>query len=655
MTPEVIKVLSQPEETQELRDFRQRLTDLVKLSRNTMKDFYPLWDRNDRIYRGERIPDEQDRNAQKRNEPSKVFVPLSQTQVQTFVAFATTLLTQREYFYELSGAGPEDVRASKLAQATIQRDIEYNKFTGVLIPQFLTDVARFGVGILKTSWTTETCPVPQQVPDPKWKPQPGLPTQATPPMITQWVKQTKYAGNLIEVVSPYRWFPDTRLPLTKYRQGQFCADENDYSRDRLQEMQDEGLIAGIENIPQLPDEVYTDRRFSNMVQQNTAARMDPTLQTRDAAYFVLVTEVQYRCNPSKTFIAPNVPINPDIDATIIVNIWIANDGRIIKIDDAGYDHNEFLHDASQFFNDQNRLINFGIVELLGPMQDMIDWLMNSRATNVRKAVQNFMVVDPRNVEMQDLRDRNPVIRLKSTVPEGMSIDSYIKQLQVSDVTAGHLNDMQVVKEFSQEATALDDNLMGSYASGRRSAREVSNVNANGAGRVIVPVKGIWESALLPAGRKMISNLRQGLDDQQLVRVVGITRYLADSQPDPLNPQGTSPIRLFLPVDKTQLYGNYDFNVFEGTLPSQRTAIAQTLLQAGELIMQNPMSVFVLQKDPKLLFDEWLELQGVRNAERFNLTPERARELIAMAQLARNPGGAPAPQGQGPNRGGGRPA
>jgi hypothetical protein len=644
MNDAVIKILSQKEEPKELTDFRTRLQDLVKMSRNTMSEYYPIWDRNDRVYRGERVPDEQDKKAQKRNEPAKVFVPLTHTQVQTFVSFATTLLTQREYFFELSGSGVEDVKPAKLAQAVIQRDLEYNKFEGVLLPQFLTDVARFGLGIFKTQWTRDTAPTKVQVPDPKWKPNPNLPTQMAAPLIDQWTEKTKYLGNKLEVVSPYRWFPDTRIPLTRYRDGEFCADENDYSRDKLQAYQRQGLCAGVDDIPQLPDDVYSDRRFNNSI-QGTQPRFDPTLNPAAGAHFVLVTEVEIRGNPSKILIAPNTPIDPDLDADVIMLVWIANDGRIIRIEsDMGYDHNEFLHDAAQFFNDQNRLINSGVAELLGPMQDITDWLLNARVANVRKSVQNFMVVDPRNIEMQDLRDRNPVLRLKSTVPEGMSIDSYIKQLNIVDVTTGHITDMGVVGQFAQQATGLNDNLMGDYASGRRSAREVSNVNANGAGRVITPIKGLWESAILPVGRKMNANHRQGLDDEQLVRIIGLQRYMENAQPDPITGQ-ESAVRQFLPVDKSQLVGAYDFHVFEGTLPSQRTAIAGSLLQFGEMLMKDPRAVVLLQYDPKLLVDEWLELQGIRNAERFRLTPQRLNELMQLAGVTRNAGGAGVPPQQ----------
>lgn len=650
MNEEVIKVLQQKDETEELRELRYRLQDLVKMSRNVMKNYYPIWDQNDRVYRGERALDEQDRKALKRNEPAKVYVPMTHTQVQTFVSFATMLLTQRDYFYELSGSGIEDERAAKLAQAVVERDLDYNRFKGVLLPQFLTDVARFGLGVFKSQWRRETVPVKKQVPDPKFSPVPGMPTQIAPPMIEQWVQQTKYLGNMVEVVSPYRWFPDTRLPLTRYRDGEFCADENEKSIMELKAMERRGEIAGTEFIPRLPDDTFNgDRRFVG-IDRETNARFDPTIDPKSSSHFTLITEVEIRLNPSTTKIAPNVFLDETLDADVIYLVWIANDGRIVRIVDAGYDHNEFLHDAAQFFNDQNRLINFGIAELLGPMQDVMDWLMNARITNVRKVIQNQLVVDPRMIDMQDLKDRNPVIRLKSTVPEGLAITNYLQQLQVTDVTTGHIQDMSVVQNFSEQATGLQENLMGQYSTGRRSAREASNVNANAAGRIITPIKGLWESAILPLGKKLVANHRQGLDEEQLVKVIGLQRYLLNAQPDPSTPYLPSPVQSFLPVDKSQLVGSYDFLTFEGTLPSQRMAIAAALQAAGDVLIKNPMSIFALGKDPKLLFEEWLELQGVRNAERFNLTPQRIAEIVGLAQLRGNAAGPQAPQGQGPSGG-----
>jgi hypothetical protein len=634
MREEVFNLLSQENQPQKLTDFKNRLLGLVRMSRRTMSGFYPMWDRNDSVYRGERTWDEQDRKAKKRNEPEKVYVPMTHSQIQTFVSFATMLLSQRDFFFELGGTGGEDERAAQLGSAVLERDLEYNKFTGVLLPQFFTDVCRFGIGIFKSQWTHETTPVAKQVPDPKWRPVPGLP-QTQPPTVTLYQPVTSYLGNKIEVVSPYRWFPDTRLPITRAQYGEFQADENEYSRDELRRMETNKEVAGLEFVPSIPSNAYEDRR-SFLLDNQSPNGSDPMISPEDAKHYVLITEVEIKLNPSKVEIDDGVFLDPSIDAEMVFCVWIGNDSRIIRIFDPGYEHNQFLYDSAQFFNDQNRLLNFGIAELLAPMQAIMDWLMNSRVWNVRKVINNQLVVDSRYVDMNDLKERNAIIRTKGT-PDGMSIDQYIKQLQVTDVTTGHITDMGVVKDFSQDATGLSDNLVGQYSAGRRSAREASNVNANAASRVILPVKGIWQSAILPLGRKLLKNHRQGLDIQQLVNIVGLSNVMSDPQA----------VQQFLPVDKSMLEGNYDFLVFDDTLPSQRTAIADILKEVGLGLLSNPRAVFALGIDPKPMFDEFLKLSGIRNVDRFRLTPQRFGELALMAGLGGNPAGAGAAQGQGP--------
>jgi hypothetical protein len=612
-----------------LQEFLLRIQNLVKMSRDTMCPYYPIWDRNDMVYRGERRLDEADRKALGRGEPAKVIVPLSYSQVQTFVAFCSMLYTQRDYFYEMEGSGAEDEKAAQLGQAVVERDLEHNKFKGILLTQWLTDIGRFGIGILKSSWAPETCPQVVQVPDPAYVPQPGLPMPVQPPMIDQVQEVTKYLGNKIVSVSPYRWFPDTRLPITRYREGEFCADEVELSRAELEKMQERGEVEGLSEVPNVTADMLENRRPVAVSGANLIT--DPNLSKR----FIIITEVQIRLNPAKTEIADGVFLDPEMDYEVVYIVWLANDSRIIKIEDGGYEHNEFTHDAAQFFNDQNRLINFGLSELLAPSQDVLDWLMNARITNVRKVIQNQLVVDPRYVEMQDLIARNPVLRLKSTAT-GLTIDSYIKQLNVVDVTTGHLQDMANVAGFAKEASGISENLLGQFASGRRSAREASAVNSNAAARLVVIAQGLWEGGLLPLGKKLIANIRQGLDVDQLVRVVGLTKV----QEDPMS------VQAFLPVNRSMLLGNYDFKVFNATLPSQRAQDAAGLQELLMALAKDSRLVMVFGIDPKLLLLKILELRNIQNVEQYRLTPQRAQELMLLAGLAGNPTNAGGPPGGG---------
>jgi hypothetical protein len=199
-----------------------------------------------------------------------------------------------------------------------------------------------------------------------------------------------------------------------------------------------------------------------------------------------------------------------------------------------------------------------------------------------------------------------VIRLKQNAQRS-GVDKWIKQLQVNDVTAKHMDDAGALGEIIEQVTGISKNMQGQYHTGRRSAREASNVQANGSNRLITIASINWTCGLGPLGRMMLSNLRDGLDEQTYVRVLG----------DGADPSGFAG---FVPATKEKLAGNYDFEMFDGTLPSEKAANAQTLQELLMGMMSNPEVIQLLGYDPKALLREILLLKGIRNPERFILVP-----------------------------------
>jgi len=609
------KLLGAEKPTTEINTLRDYCKDLVKMSRDEMQKYYSTWDAADRVYRGQRAEDRQDKKAKSRGEPVKMIVPLTYQQVQTFVAFAYTVLTQRDYFYELSGSGTEDEQAAKLQQALLERDLEYNKFKTEKLTQILTDVARYGIGIVKSGWVKETTPIVEEVVVEEQSPDPTLPV--TPRTQKQVRDVTKFLGNKVTVVSPYKFFPDPRLPLTRFQEGEFCGSEDEYSKSDLNALQRQGQVAGIEHVQALTKEDGDGRRLLWVQAESATNGSDDKFQ--------LITEVQFLLNPSETKITETEMLDKDVDRDIKYLVWIANDQRIVRLEPMGYAHDEFTYDVGQFANDQTKFINEGLVEVLGPLQDTITWFINARITSVRKVISNFLLVDPDAIEIKDLNERSPVIRLKKKYA-GSGLDNYVKQLKVEDVTKSHLDDVAILTGYARDATGISENLMGQFSSGRRSATEARNVSSNAAGRQLLVVNGLWDTIFQPLGRKMSSNHQQGLDEEQLIKVAGLSNVMA-------NQQGAIQM---LNITKDQLIGNYDFIMFEGSLPSQRHANAGTLQELLIAMMSNPMAIPLLGLDPKLLTLEALTLRDIRNVDRFNLTPERLGELTGMAGQPPNP-------------------
>ena len=125
------------------------------------------------------------------------------------------------------------------------------------------------------------------------------------------------------------------------------------------------------------------------------------------------------------------------------------------------------------------------------------------------------------------------------------------------------------------------------------------------------------------GRQMLSNLRDGLENETYVKLL---ENKAIATPE------------FIEVTKADLVGHYDFEVFDGTLPSERMYTAQALEELLAGLLKNPQAAVMLGIDPKKLLMESLTLRNVRNPERFQLDLGAYGQPTVGAPTAVGPGG-----------------
>lgn len=576
---------------------------LVEMSRKKMGTYYPMWDHNIDVFNGVIRADKDDVAARERKEPEKMVVPIAYSQVMTFVSFCFTMFTQRERMFELLGMSEEDAKPAKIGEAFLARDLSHNCIEEKLF-QFLLDVARCSLGVYKVYWTRETQMMRQQVTKPMVSFL-GMNLGSTTTEVMQ--ETTKYLGNRICNVSPYRFFPDTRLPLSRFQEGEFCASEDEYSYTTLKQMEHNGVVAGVKHIKSFTEQQWNARgdtrtgaQSADFIGMGRAGLSGTSGQSKGN---ILVTEVERSIIPSE-YMLDGKPVGTETYPVKYL-IWIANDQRIIRFEPLNYLHNEFTYTLGQFTPDQHNLINMSLSDTIDSLQSVISWFINSHITSVRKVISNYLIVDPNGVEMQDLKDRKPVIRLKATASGG--IDRFVKQLSVSDVTANHLTDVEMLQKMVQIVTGISENLMGQFHGGRRSAQEARNVNTGAVSRLKMLATILFKTAMEPMAKQMLSNLRDGLDEEQVVRLVGPL----------LSAEGGAG---FVKADKADLAGNYDFEVFDGTLPSEKALQAQALQEFLGAFVANPQAAIALQLDPREMTLDAMELRGIRNPARYTLKP-----------------------------------
>lgn len=600
--------LSQREKSQDHLALLGHCKNVVRMSRQHMQRKYADWDRYDEVYRGIRMQDTEDKKAKEKKAPAKMVVPLGFAQLQTFAAFLQLTYTQREYFYELIGASPEDFKAAEVGQALLQRDLDYNNWNGIL-NQYLIDVGRFGIGIIKCHWVEETQWVDVDVPA-KTLSFLGLSLNYSSAK-TERVQRVKYQGNKLMNVTPYRFFPDPRLPMSRFQEGEFVASEEEYTYADLKQREAEGQVAGIDFIEPFkdPSELRRASRFGFidvMKQQEVAIKTDSKPP-------ICITEIIIKLIPAK-FKLDGKPIGPE-DYPVKYLIWYANDARIVRIEPFNYIHDQFPYAVGEMHPDINHFLNGGLSEVIDELQDTISWFINSHITSIRRTIQNTLIVDPSGIVMDDLKNHRPVIRLQPDASRS-GVERWVKQLDVRDATGSHVDNALALKQLMEVTTGINENLLGQFHGGRRSATEARNVTMSAGSRLKVIGSLLFTGSLEKLGRQMLSNLRDGLSVDTFVRMFGTA---AD---------GTK-FQLFKKINRNDLVGDYDFAVFDGTQPSEKGYLADVLIEILTVLIQNPQIIMIVGIDPRAVLLEVMRMKGIKYPERFLIQ----NQTDAGAQLA----------------------
>jgi hypothetical protein len=596
-----------------LLDHTKRLVDM---SRAFMNTFYSGWDANDKTIRGERIPDKSDQKAAQRGEPVKLVLPFSYAQCQTFVAFMMALFNQRSKFFEIEDAGLDGPVPELDVELCLARDLRRSVFSRVQYQCYL-DLCRSSFCVIKHLWDEESAQV-TGAPAPKVEEQPTLfgGTVPAPTTIPETELRFTRQGNKVLAVSPYHFYPDVRLPLSRFQEGEFCASEDEFSIVRLKKMQKDGMIVNVEKIQPLGLEAMQTRRL-NYANMGLGDNLKTAAGGEKGGGMCVLTEAQVWITP-KDFTGENgtTPLGNDDFPTLYV-IWYANDTFILKAEPLNYPHNQFTYDLGEYSADQVRVVNESLTDVVDQLQQHATWFMNSRVDNVRKVIGDKLVVDPAGIEMKDLQERKPVIRLKTGVAKS-GVDTWIKQLQLQDVTTNHITDIEKIWEFIQISTGINDNALGQFSSGRRSAAEARTVNAGAASRLKTIATVLWEMLYYPLGQKLMQNY-QNLEIDEFRRIVG-----EDATEDRLQAM------------KDAIGSGMELEFFDGTAPSEKGYIAQSMQELLLGLLENPQAAMMVTQEPfRSLVVEIADLRGIRSPERF-LPPAQPTNVMAMPNVPTKP-------------------
>lgn len=573
-----------------------------------MGQWYDKWDENDAVFRSQRRIDKEDREQIEKGNLAKMIVPLTFAQIMTFISFNVMTLQQNRRFFELEPTGTEDNPLREPMELVLERDIRKNSWNAFLV-QFFLDIGRFSLGVAEICYQEVTRKM--RVPMTKTEDGPfGVPIET---QTVDFQDIPVFVGNKVYPVSPYRWYPDVSLPLQRFQEGEYCGSEDMWSMSGLK---GDGNLFNLDKIPKMSKKEFDTRKSISRIdevqtRQNESMGANSSGGESDMVKSgsVVVTKIVLDIVPKDFEVEDGVSLG-DEDFPVRYIVWYANDKTIVRFEEAYYLHCQFPYAMAQSSPDQHQLINESLADTCGPLASYFDWIANAHKASQANSLESKWVIDPENIDMKTVQGRSPFILMKKGA-SGTGVERYIKQFITTDVTQNALSEMGGLKELLESVTGFSGFMQGQSSPGRRSATQDKVVTQGASARGKLGLSCIWDSAFVSIGKQFIANNRQEMDADTFHRIVGNGPFGTAAMPIPVEE-----LYSMFAADPVTIATSEDFFVFDGTLPSEKAFLAQSLQEILMEMLSNPQIAMVMGYGPQQfqqMMNDIYTLRGVTNA------------------------------------------
>lgn len=604
---------------------------LADISRKEMSSHYTRWDKHDEVFRSKRKVDIEDKAAVNRDQPKKMVVPLTFAQVMTSVAFNVQTLSQNKRFFMLEPTGTEDNPLREPFELILERDLRRNTWTAFLV-QFFLDVARFSMGIGEVCYE-ETYRYMRTQQTEEVEGAFGETTEDTREVFQQI---PTFIGNRVIPVSPYRWLPDTRLPLSRYQDGEFCGSEDMFS---LSVLKANTNLFNLDVIPKFTEKQLKQRKVNTRIVEMEVRPESTSTGNNDTSVYVksgpvAITKMTCDIVPKNFEVGKDkTPLGTEAFPVRYL-VWLANDKTIVRFEEASYLHCQFPYFMGQFLPDQHQIVNEGLADVCDQITSLITWKLNAHINSQKNSVESKWIVDPAGIDVKSLESRSPYMFLKKNASQ-TGVDRYIKQFVTQDVTQLVMQDIAALKDMLEGVSGYSGMMQGQYSQGRRDATQSRAVMQGATARGKTTLGGIWDTAFERLGKQLIANNRQEMDFDTFSRILGKSMPINPDVPpmvDPMTgaqtPVHYTPEELYtlFQSDVIGIATSEDFFVFDASNPSENAFLAQSLQEIWMTIMSNPEVAQIMGYGPaqlQALLEEIYTLRGVTQSRLPAPTPPPA--------------------------------
>lgn len=587
-------------------DIRRALYERYQTSKRAMSESHARWRKAEEQHQLYIKPSDADalRKSKRKSEGEvsfvKLVVPYSYAMVMTAHTYYSTVFLARNPVFQFAGRHGEAESSTQAVESLVAYQTDVG---GHLVPMYvwLLDALKYGAGILGTYWDTET--IVSSSYEEVEEVVAGIVIEGSKKRIKKVRKSVGYDGSRYYNVRPWDFFPDPRVPLSQCHKGEFCGRVTEVGWNTLLRGKQAGRYFNLEAAKVRRGKGGSDKDVGfeageGIQLPQSDSGLDKSVH--EMGYFKLL-EV---C-------VDLVPKEWGLGDTDTPEKWVftlvdpdQGGGVVIGAQPLGEAHDRMPFFVLQPEIEGYNLTNRSMYDVLEPLQNAMDWLVNTHFFNVRRAVNDMLVVDPSRLTMRDLMEPGPgkMVRAKPAA-YGTDMRLAVHQLQIQDVTQNHLKDTGLIADFMQRALGVTDNIMGLMsAGGRRTATEVRQSNTLGINRLKTVAEYFSASGFAPLAQTTLQMTQQHFTQERMFKVVGDTMPKSGDK--------------FLKVRPEDIAGFYDYVPIDGNMPIDRFAQVSLWTQLLGQLRQFPQ--IAQGYDLAGMFGWIAQLAGLRNVNQFKV-------------------------------------
>jgi hypothetical protein len=530
---------------------RDMIWDRARESRNEIQKRFDSWREIDRTLTTYIPLKDEEEALQKKDEskPVSIVFPYSYSSLEAILTYLSMAFFQDPIF-RFEGVDDDDTTGAMLLELVIRMHCIKNKVALNLHTMF-RDSSAYGIAAVIPEWVRKYGKRAKRV---SGATQSDLGLQSEERV--EFIDDLLFEGNALSNIDPYMILPDPSVSSIDTQKGEFFGwvDRTNYMSLLSEESEPDSRLF---NVKYLKDK--KDRRSTLALDQS-----DRELKFGGSSEMHSgMTDTTNPVDRIRMYVTL-IPRDWKLSEAETPEKWyfeLASDDIIIRCDKADHNHGMYPVGVASPEFDGYSVTPIGRLEIAYGLQHTLDFLFNSHISNVRKAINDMLVVDPYLVNIEDLKDPQPgkLIRLRRPA-WGRGVDKVVQQLGVQDITRLNIQDSAYITGWMDRILGVDGSMQGTLRQGgpeRLTSAEFQGTRSSAVSRLQRVAMIIGLQAMQDIGTMFAVHTQQYMKKETFVKLAG--RYA-----ETLSKQFGGKQRV--KVTPYDLAINYDLLVHDGSIP-----------------------------------------------------------------------------------------